>query len=154
MKGLENIPWEGEFTQRSDPWAGLIASCGSFYPMINSLSTLIFSLSSYVWILFSFCHLTHSIFLPYHHILILLLIHFQSLGRRNKKKKLIYQIWKETYNSIWKLCCQESRTLEPLDIFSWQLLLPSLPFNAILMLKLSFYSIGNLSFIIFRSLST
>ena len=36
MKGLENIPWEGEFTQRSDPCAGLIASCGSFFPMIKS----------------------------------------------------------------------------------------------------------------------
>ena len=37
---LEKILWEGEFTLRSDPWAGLIASCGSFYPM--------------VWFLFSF----------------------------------------------------------------------------------------------------
>ena len=27
---LEKIPWEGEFTVRSDPWAGLIASSGSF----------------------------------------------------------------------------------------------------------------------------
>ena len=27
----EKIPWEGEFTRRRDPWAGLIASCGSFY---------------------------------------------------------------------------------------------------------------------------
>ena len=27
---LEKISWEGEFTLRSDPWAGLIASCGSF----------------------------------------------------------------------------------------------------------------------------
>ena len=31
----EKIPWEGEFTIRSDPWAGLIASCGSFYPMVR-----------------------------------------------------------------------------------------------------------------------
>ena len=31
----ERIPWEGEFTIRSDPWAGLIASCGSFYPMVQ-----------------------------------------------------------------------------------------------------------------------
>ena len=31
---LEKIPWEGEFTLRSDPWAGLIASCGSFYLMV------------------------------------------------------------------------------------------------------------------------
>ncbi len=30
----EKIPCYGEFTQRSDPWAGLIASCGSFYPMV------------------------------------------------------------------------------------------------------------------------
>jgi hypothetical protein len=30
----EKILWEGEFTLRSDPWAGLIASCGSFYPMV------------------------------------------------------------------------------------------------------------------------
>ena len=27
---LEKISWEGEFTLGSDPWAGLIASCGSF----------------------------------------------------------------------------------------------------------------------------
>ena len=27
---LEKIAWEGEFTLRSDPWAGLIASSGSF----------------------------------------------------------------------------------------------------------------------------
>ena len=33
---LERIPWEGEFIIRSDPWAGLIASCGSFYPMIRA----------------------------------------------------------------------------------------------------------------------
>jgi hypothetical protein len=32
---LEKILWEGEFTLRSDPWAGLIASCGSFYPMVR-----------------------------------------------------------------------------------------------------------------------
>ena len=31
----EKIPCYGEFTQRSDPWAGLIASCGSFYPMVH-----------------------------------------------------------------------------------------------------------------------
>ena len=31
---LEKIPWEGEFTIRSDLWAGLIASCGSFFPMV------------------------------------------------------------------------------------------------------------------------
>ena len=31
----EKIPWEGEFTFRSDPWAGLIASWGSFYPMTH-----------------------------------------------------------------------------------------------------------------------
>ena len=30
----EKIPCYGEFTQRSNPWAGLIASCGSFYPMV------------------------------------------------------------------------------------------------------------------------
>ena len=30
----EKIPCYGEFTQRSDPWAGLIASRGSFYPMV------------------------------------------------------------------------------------------------------------------------
>ena len=30
----EKIPVVGEFTIRSDPWAGLIASCGSFYPMV------------------------------------------------------------------------------------------------------------------------
>ena len=29
----EKIRWEGEFTFRSDSWAGLIASWGSFYPM-------------------------------------------------------------------------------------------------------------------------
>jgi hypothetical protein len=34
----EKIPWEGEFTLRSDPWAGLIASCGSFYPMVLDLT--------------------------------------------------------------------------------------------------------------------
>ena len=33
---LEKIPCYGEFTQRSDPWAGLIASCGSFYPMVHN----------------------------------------------------------------------------------------------------------------------
>ena len=32
----EKIPCYGEFTQRSDPWAGLIASCGSFYPMVHN----------------------------------------------------------------------------------------------------------------------
>ena len=32
--GWEKIPWEGEFTLRSDSWAGLIASCGSFYLMV------------------------------------------------------------------------------------------------------------------------
>ena len=31
---LEKIPCYGEFIQRSDPWAGLIASRGSFYPMV------------------------------------------------------------------------------------------------------------------------
>ena len=45
---LEKILWEGEFTLRSDPWAGLIASCGSFYPMvcflIQSFSNLEFTL--------------------------------------------------------------------------------------------------------------
>ena len=30
MSWRKKIPWEGEFTLRSDPWAGLIASCGSF----------------------------------------------------------------------------------------------------------------------------
>jgi hypothetical protein len=30
----EKMKWEGEFTLRSDPWAGLIASSGSFYPMV------------------------------------------------------------------------------------------------------------------------
>ena len=34
MTRLEKIPWEGEFTLRSDSWAGLIASCGSFYLMV------------------------------------------------------------------------------------------------------------------------
>ena len=34
------MKWEGEFTLRSDPWAGLIASCGSFYPMVWSLFSL------------------------------------------------------------------------------------------------------------------
>ena len=33
IAALEKIPWEGEFTFRSDPWAGLIASWGSLYPM-------------------------------------------------------------------------------------------------------------------------
>ena len=47
----EKIPWEGEFTFRSDPWAGLIASWGSFYPMThhNILSSpvhLLFDLRS------------------------------------------------------------------------------------------------------------
>ena len=32
----EKIPWEGEFTFRSDSWAGLIASWGSFYPMTHA----------------------------------------------------------------------------------------------------------------------
>ena len=32
----EKIPCYGEFIQRSDPWAGLIASRGSFYPMVLS----------------------------------------------------------------------------------------------------------------------
>ena len=31
----EKIPDEGEFSLRIDPWAGLIASCGSFYPMVS-----------------------------------------------------------------------------------------------------------------------
>jgi len=35
----EKIPWEGEFTFRSDSWAGLIASWGSFYPMTHCLRT-------------------------------------------------------------------------------------------------------------------
>lgn len=30
----EKIPREGEFTLRTDPWAGLIASTGSFYLMV------------------------------------------------------------------------------------------------------------------------
>ena len=33
---LEKIPDEGEFSLRIDLWAGLIASCGSFYPMVSS----------------------------------------------------------------------------------------------------------------------
>ena len=33
----EKMKWEGEFTLRSDPWAGLIASCGSFLPMVQAL---------------------------------------------------------------------------------------------------------------------
>ena len=37
----EKMKWEGEFTLRSDPWAGLIASCGSFLPMVQALSILI-----------------------------------------------------------------------------------------------------------------
>ena len=32
---MEKMKWEGEFTLRSDPWAGLIASCGSFFPMVH-----------------------------------------------------------------------------------------------------------------------
>jgi len=32
---LDKRRWEGEFTLRSDPWAGLIASCGSFYLMVS-----------------------------------------------------------------------------------------------------------------------
>jgi len=32
-KKREKIPWKGEFTLRSDPWVGLIASCGSFWSM-------------------------------------------------------------------------------------------------------------------------
>jgi len=31
----EKMPWEGEFTLRSDPWAGLLASSGSFFPMVQ-----------------------------------------------------------------------------------------------------------------------
>ena len=39
----EKISWEGEFTFRSDSWAGLIASWGSFYPMTQlSLRYLLF----------------------------------------------------------------------------------------------------------------
>ena len=30
----EKIPSEGEFTLRTNPWAGLIASTGSFYLMV------------------------------------------------------------------------------------------------------------------------
>ena len=37
---LEKIPWEGELTLRSDPWAGLIASTGSFYLMVYLFGTL------------------------------------------------------------------------------------------------------------------
>ena len=36
----EKIPWKREFTVRSDPWAGLIASCGSFYPMVRQLTAI------------------------------------------------------------------------------------------------------------------
>ena len=36
----EKIPCEEEFTLRSDPWAGLIASCGSFIPMVLRVSWL------------------------------------------------------------------------------------------------------------------
>lgn len=32
---LEKDSWEGEFTLRRDSWAGLIASCGSFYFMVS-----------------------------------------------------------------------------------------------------------------------
>ena len=44
---LEKIPCYGEFTQRSDPWAGLIASCGSFYPMVHNF----LGIQSPVWLL-------------------------------------------------------------------------------------------------------
>ena len=36
-RGREKIPREGEFTLRTDPWAGLIASIGSFYLMVYPL---------------------------------------------------------------------------------------------------------------------
>lgn len=36
-RGREKIPREGEFTLRTDPWAGLIASTGSFYLMVYPL---------------------------------------------------------------------------------------------------------------------
>ena len=35
QKVKEKMPWEGEFTLRSDPWAGLLASSGSFFPMVQ-----------------------------------------------------------------------------------------------------------------------
>ena len=35
----EKIPWEGEFTLRSDPWAGLRASWGSLFLMDSSQLT-------------------------------------------------------------------------------------------------------------------
>ena len=34
LRKREKIPWEGEFSLRSDLWAGLIASRGSFSPMV------------------------------------------------------------------------------------------------------------------------
>ena len=53
-KEMEKIPWEGEFTLRSDPWAGLIASCGSFYPMVHGS----FLSLSYRWPLAYLMHLS------------------------------------------------------------------------------------------------
>ena len=46
----EKMKWEGEFTLRSDPWAGLIASCGSFLPKfsgscVHNLQTISSSIS-------------------------------------------------------------------------------------------------------------
>ena len=52
---LEKILYYGEFIQISNPWAGLIASRGSFYPMVLIFlpppytSSLYFSPSSYLW---------------------------------------------------------------------------------------------------------
>jgi len=50
----EKMKWEGEFTLRSDPWAGLIASCGSFLPMVQASIFCIFWFSRlcsfYYWL--------------------------------------------------------------------------------------------------------
>ena len=51
---LEKIPCYGEFIQRSDPWAGLIASRGSFYPMVLCLSSLSTISSIFWWIILLF----------------------------------------------------------------------------------------------------
>ena len=39
----EKIPCEGESVLWSDPWAGLIASCGSFYPMVLTFISFMIS---------------------------------------------------------------------------------------------------------------
>ena len=63
----EKIPWEGEFSLRSDLWAGLIASCGSFYPMVPRLRSHFFESPIFSWIfVLDFFHLLNNFHFFWH----------------------------------------------------------------------------------------